>query len=73
MKYLEIKETLTNEEILTKQPQEIRLAVADEADARAKLPTYEPLFNGLEYTAQLHICNHDKVPTKPCEFINLKE
>ena len=57
--YLEIKENLTEVEKADGiQPQEIRLLMADKAEAISKLPLYEPIFDGLDYSKKVHYCNH---------------
>jgi len=69
--YLEIKEMLTEAEAFTKQPQELRIEVAGEAQAREKLQVLIPvLFSGVKYTSNLHVCRHDDGGA--CELIELK-
>ena len=62
--YLEINETLTEEEQLTQQPLQIRIPADDKADATSKLSTYEPLFVGRTYTKKVHFCKHED--GQPC-------
>lgn len=64
--YLEIQETLTEEEQQVKQPQSIRIEVADKAEAISKLSKYEPAFKGLNYTKRVHYCGHED--GLPCEI-----
>ncbi len=69
--YLEIIEQLSEEEMLEKQPQIVRLEVKDETEAKEKLKEYEPAFEGLKYKKQLHIHKHSKDGNLPCEIKNL--
>ena len=57
--YLEMNETLTEEETLTLQPQTLRMEVADKAEAIEKGLIYDSLFEGKNYVKQLHICGHE--------------
>ena len=67
--FLELIEILTEEEAIAGiQPQTIRIEVANEEEAREKLASFEPLFQGRKYTKQLHICGH---PNIPCEVKKL--
>lgn len=55
--YLEIIERPdTIEEI----PQEIKIKVADRADAISRLSTFEPLFEDMSYIKQIHYCKHEE-------------
>ena len=67
--YLEIIEDLTEEELLTKQPQVIRIEVKDKDEALGKLKMLEPLFANRNYRKQLHYCYHDE--NKPCSIEEL--
>jgi hypothetical protein len=64
--YLEIIEQLTEEEMLIKQPQEVRIEVSSKEDAIEKLDIYEPAFIGLNYVKRYHICKHEE--GQPCEI-----
>lgn len=55
--YLEIIE---QPDAIEKTPQTIRIEVADKAEAVEKLPSYEPLFEGMNYVKQVHHCKHDE-------------
>ena len=68
--YLEIKEQLTNEEAVTRQPMKVILEVVDRAEARAKLTLYEPLFLGRTYTTVHHIHAHGE-ESQPCVLEDL--
>lgn len=54
-KYFEIIEQLTDEEMLTKQAQIVRIEVQDEQEARKKAVLYENVFEGLNYKKFYHI------------------
>ena len=58
--YLEIIEQLTEEEMFTKQPTNIRVEVISKEEAIAKLPIFEPLFEGKNYIKRLHTCRHEE-------------
>ena len=63
--FLELKQKLTLEEIGNEiQAQEIKILVSDKAEAISKLSLFEPSFAGMEYTRQVHYCNH---PDGSCE------
>ena len=66
--YLEIIETLSEEESLEKQPQIIRLEVKDEIEAKKKIAEYEPAFKGLNYKKQMLTQRHwvDADKNQPC-------
>ena len=67
--YLEIKEQLTEEEMLTKQPQEFRKEYATLEAAQAASPAIEAmLFDGVNYIRQVHVCHHED--GIGCELIN---
>lgn len=69
--YLEIKQTLTEEQAIIWQPIEVRKIVADEMEARQLLPNLVNML-GLEgetYTANLHVCRHEQ--GGECELIDL--
>ena len=72
-KYLEIIESLPEEEGLERQPQVIRIEVEDEADAKKKLKIYEPVFKGLKYVKRMLIQKHfqDADRNQPCEVKEL--
>jgi len=72
-KYLEIIETLTEEEMLAKQPQIVRIEVTGLSDARDKLPEYEPAFEGLDYVKRMLTQRHfeDASKNQPCEITPL--
>ena len=53
--YLEIIEQLTDEEMLTKQVQIVRLEVKDEQEAKEKADLYEGVFEGLNYKKFFHV------------------
>jgi hypothetical protein len=70
--YLEIKQTLTEEQSAIWQPIEVRKLVIDETEARQILPNLVQVL-GLEgetYTANLHICRHED--GGQCELIDLR-
>lgn len=57
--YLEIEEELTLEDIENNvMPQFIRITVENVAEARQKLPQYEPSFAGKSYKKRVHFCHH---------------
>ncbi|MCK5642099.1 MAG: hypothetical protein KAJ19_14945 [Gammaproteobacteria bacterium] len=57
--YLEIEEDLTLEDIENGvMPQFVRIAVESVAEARQKLPQYEPAFAGKNYKKRAHFCHH---------------
>ena len=58
--YLEIQEILTEAEMFTQQPQQIRIEVVSKEEAIEKLPTFEPLFAGKNYIKRLHKCQHEE-------------
>lgn len=58
--YLEIREQLTDLEQQVKQPQEIRIEVADKNEAISKLAMFEPVFKGLKYVKQVQYCRHSE-------------
>ena len=72
-KYLEIIEQLSEEEMLEKQPQIVRLEVKDETEAKSKLKEYEPAFKGLKYTKRILTQKHfqDADRNQPCEVKEL--
>jgi len=67
--YLELNEILTPEEALIQQPLQVRVEVADKDDALAKLPLYEPDFEGRTYTKKIHYCYHEE--GLPCKLEDL--
>lgn len=72
--YLEIKEQLTEEEKQVKQPQEIRIEVADKKEAISKLAVFKSVFKGLKYVKQVHYCRHSEgLPCKVEELGTKKE
>lgn len=58
--YLEIFEQLSEDEQFIKQPTNIRIEVISKEEAIEKLPQFEPLFIGLNYTKRLHTCRHEE-------------
>ena len=67
--YLEIKEQLTEDEMLTKQPQEFRKEYATLEASQAASPEIEAmLFEGVSYKRQVHVCKHED--GAGCEIIN---
>jgi len=68
--YFEIYELLSEEEMFTKQPQQIRIEITSEDEADTLLQQYEPLFEGRKYVAQIHYCYHEE--GKPCEVKVIK-
>jgi hypothetical protein len=57
--YLEMNETLTEEQMLTVQPQALRVEVTSKEEAVSKASLYASLFSGRSYVAQLHTCRHE--------------
>ena len=68
--YFEMYELLSEEEMFTKQPQQIRVEISSEDEADTLLQQYEPLFEGRKYVAQIHYCYHEE--GKPCEIKVIK-
>jgi len=68
--YFEMYELLTEEEMFTRQPQQIRIEIASEDEAQKYLSQFEPLFEGKKYEARIHYCYHEE--GKPCEVKILK-
>jgi len=68
--YFEMLELLSEEEIFTRQPQQIRVEIASEDEAQKYLSQFEPLFSGRKYVAQIHYCYHEE--GKPCEVKVIK-
>ena len=58
--YLEIQEVLTESEQFIQQPTNIRIEVVSKDEAIAKLPDFEPLFEGKNYIKRLHTCRHEE-------------
>jgi len=69
--YLEIIEQLTEEEMLEKQPQIIRIEVKNKTEAKTKSKQYESVFKGLKYKKQFHIHKHSKGGNIACEIEKL--
>ena len=67
--YLEMQEILNKEEMLIKQPQQIRIEVISKEEAIEKLPLFESLFIGKNYIKRLHKCQHEE--GLGCEVENL--
>ena len=68
--YFEMLELLTEEEMFTRQPQQIRIEIASEDEAQKYLSQFEPLFEGKKYEARIHYCYHEE--GKPCEVKVIK-
>ena len=68
--YFEMYELLTEEEMFTRQPQQIRIEIASEDEAQKYLSQFEPLFEGKKYEARIHYCYHEE--GKPCEVKVIK-
>ena len=64
--YLEMNETLTEEQMQTVQPQTLRLEVVSKEEAVEKATQLEWMFAGKEYVKQLHVCRHED--GQPCEI-----
>ena len=69
--YAEIIEELTEDELLTKEPQMLRVEGKDETEARQLVEKYEPMFAGIKYKKQIHIHRHAATGGKPCRIIKL--
>jgi len=69
--YLEIMEKLSEEEMLTHQPQQFRKEVASKDDALKLYEQVKPIFADVSYIAQIHYCRHDE--GKPCETELIEE
>jgi len=68
--YFEMYELLSEEEMFTRQPQQIRIEIASEDEAQKYLSQFEPLFEGKKYEARIHYCYHEE--GKPCEVKVIK-
>jgi len=68
--YFEMFEELTEEEMLTEQPQMIRLEISDEREAEKLLKEYEVHFRDRKYQARVHFCRHED--EEPCNVKILK-
>ena len=68
--YFEMYELLSEEEMFTRQPQQIRIEIVSEDEAQKYLQQFEPLFEGKKYEARIHYCYHEE--GKPCEVKVLK-
>ncbi len=71
--YLQVDETMTEEEMLLGQPQSVKLEVADKADALQTLEDVKPRFKDLKWRAELHKCRHEHTPNEPCTTELLEE
>ena len=69
--YLEIMEKLSDEEMLTRQPQEFRKEVASKEEALKLYAQIKPIFAGISYVAQIHYCYHDE--GMPCKIEIIEE
>ena len=69
--YAEIIEELTEDELLTREPQMLRIKCKDETEARQLVKKYEPTFAGIKYRKQVHIHRHAATGGKPCRIIKL--
>jgi hypothetical protein len=69
--YLEIMEKLSEEEMTTRQPQQLRIEVSSKEEALKLYEQFKPLFEGRSYVAQIHYCRHDE--GKPCEIEKIEE
>lgn len=64
--YIEIIEILSDEDLLTKLPKEVRVEVISEIEAMEKFSQLEALFIGKKYIKQIHFCGHED--GNPCEI-----
>ena len=69
--YLEILEKLSEEETLTRQPQQFRREVSSRDEALDLYERVKPFFEGVSYVARIHYCRHDE--GKPCETEEIEE
>ncbi len=69
--FFEMEQLASEEELLTTQPQFIRIALESESDADKYLKQFEPIFAGMKYVARIHYCRHDE--GKECSIKVLKK
>ena len=69
--YLEIIEQLSEEELLTRQPQILRIEVPDEDKGLNYYKLVKNLFSNIHYIARFHYCYHDE--GKPCRTELIEE
>lgn len=68
--YLEVNEQLSDEELIIKQPQTMRVEVQSEEEALLILESIIALFEGLTITKKIHFCQHeDGLPCQLKEII----
>jgi hypothetical protein len=73
-RYLELIETLSEDEQAEKLPGIVRIEVTDKADADKKSPTYEALFTNKKYISRYHEHTHTHTGDNiPCECTTIKE
>ncbi len=70
--YLEVLQTMTEEEMLLGQPQSVRLEVSDRADAIETLKEVRKRFVDLKWKAFFHSCRHEDGP-ESCSVELLEE
>jgi len=69
--YLEIIESLTSEEILTKQPQILKIEVSSKVEAQIKLDENIKLFEGVNCIKRIHKCYHEEGKSCEIELLSL--